>query len=172
MSSKSPLPRTLVIMGVSGCGKTVAGELLAPRINGVFEDADNFHTEAAKDKMRASIPLTDEDRWPWYAKLRARIEEMRGLTPCYVLACSALKQIYRDRLRDGDGADQLQFVFLDGSFELINARMSVRKNHYMPVSLLQSQFATLERPADAVTVGIDKTPEAIVADILSHFAPP
>ena len=172
MISPGPLPRTIIVMGVSGCGKTVAGSMLAEQVGGVFEDADDFHTEAAKDKMRASIPLTDEDRWPWYAKLRARIEEMRGRPACYVLACSALKQVYRDRLRNGDGAGELQFVFLDGSFDLINARMAVRKNHYMPVSLLQSQFSTLERPADAVRVDIDQPPEGIVKEILSHFAVP
>ena len=172
MTSPAPLPRTLIIMGVSGCGKTVAGHLLAEKVGGVFEDADDFHTEAAKDKMRASIPLTDEDRWPWYAKLRARVLEMRGQSHCYILACSALKQIYRDRLRDGDTNDLMQFVFMDGSFDLINARMSVRKNHYMPVSLLQSQFAILERPTDAVTVSIDQPPEGIVAEILTHFTPP
>ena len=169
MTFPVPLPRTLIIMGVSGCGKTVAGSLLAEKVGGVFEDADDFHTEAAKDKMRASIPLTDEDRWPWYAKLRARIDEMRGKSHCYILACSALKQIYRDRLRNDDAQEVMQFVFLDGTFELINARMSVRKNHYMPVSLLQSQFAALEPPADAVRVSIDQPPEGIVSEILSHY---
>ncbi|MDB6118219.1 MAG: gluconate kinase [Verrucomicrobiaceae bacterium] len=172
MISKTPLPRTLILMGVSGCGKTVAGHLLAPKVDGVCEDADDFHTEEAKDKMRASIPLTDEDRWPWYAKLRARIEEMRGQTPCYILACSALKHIYREKLRAGDDDSQMQFVFLDGTFELINDRMSKRHNHYMPVSLLQSQFATLERPEHAVRVDIDQSPLEIVTEILSHFTLP
>ncbi len=171
MSSKLPLPRTLILMGVSGCGKTVAGELIAPRLNGVFEDADNFHTEAAKDKMRASIPLTDEDRWPWYARLRARIEEMRGQTPCYILACSALKEIYRERLREADDPHQLRFVFLDGSFDLIFGRISARKDHYMPASLLQSQFATLEPPHDAVRIDINQPPEGVSEEILSHFDP-
>ena len=172
MISTPPLPRTLILMGVSGCGKTLIGELLAPQVGGVFEDADNFHTEEAKDKMRASIPLTDEDRWPWYARLRARIDEMRGKTPCYILACSALKQIYRDKLLNGEGHDQMQFIFLDGSFELIDERLSRRKGHYMPANLLHSQFASLERPADAITVSIDQTPEAIAAEILSHFTLP
>lgn len=172
MSSKLSLPRTLILMGVSGCGKTVAGELIAPRVNGVFEDADNFHTDAAKDKMRASIPLTDEDRWPWYDKLRARIEEMRGQTPCYILACSALKQVYRDRLRKDDDHSQMRFVFLDGSFDLIFGRISARKNHYMPASLLQSQFAALEAPHDAVRIDIDQPPEGVAEEILSHFTTP
>lgn len=172
MISKTSLPRTLIIMGVSGCGKTLVGQLLAPQVGGVFEDSDSFHTEAAKDKMRASIPLTDEDRWPWFARLRARIEEMRGQTPCYILACSSLKQSYRDKLLNGDGHDVMQFIFLDGSFELINDRLSRRKGHYMPASLLESQFATLERPVDAVRVSIDQTPEAIAAEIVSHFTLP
>lgn len=158
-------------MGVCGCGKTRVGELLTQKIGGVFEDADNFHTEAAKDKMRSGTPLTDEDRWPWYARLRARIVEMRTVTPHYVLACSALKQVYRDRLRESDGAEQFVVVFLDGTFDLIHERMALRKDHYMPVSLLESQFAILERPADALRVSIDQTPEEIVADILSQLAP-
>lgn len=163
------IPSTIILMGVCGCGKTRVGELLTAQIGGVFEDADNFHTEAAKDKMRAGTPLTDEDRWPWYARLRERIVEMRQQTPHYVLACSALKQVYRDRLREGDALEQFQIVFLDGSFELIHGRMSLRKDHYMPVSLLESQFAILERPAEAVAVSIDQTPEQIVADILARL---
>lgn len=165
------IPSTIILMGVCGCGKTRVGELLTQKIGGVFEDADNFHTEAAKDKMRSGTPLTDEDRWPWYARLRARIVEMRTVTPHYVLACSALKQVYRDRLRESDGAEQFVVVFLDGTFDLIHERMAQRKDHYMPVSLLESQFAILERPADALRVSIDQTPEEIVADILSQLAP-
>lgn len=165
------IPSTIILMGVCGCGKTRVGELLTQKIGGVFEDADNFHTEAAKDKMRSGTPLTDEDRWPWYARLRARIVEMRTVTPHYVLACSALKQVYRDRLRESDGAEQFVVVFLDGTFDLIHERMALRKDHYMPVSLLESQFAILERPADALRVSIDQTPEEIVADILSQLAP-
>ncbi len=172
MTSPSPLPRTIILMGVSGCGKTLIGEKLAPRFGAVFEDADNFHTPAAKEKMRAGIALTDDDRWPWYARLRARIEEMRGQAPCYILACSALKQIYRDKLSIGEGHDLLRFVFMDGSFELISGRLSHRKHEYMPASLLKSQFDTLERPADAVIVSIDKTPDAIVDEVASHFTLP
>jgi gluconokinase len=165
------IPQTVILMGVCGCGKTRIGEILARETGGVFEDADDFHTDAAKDKMRASMPLTDDDRWPWFDRLRARIDEMRGLTPHYVLACSALKQIYRDRLRGSDTLEQLRFVFLDGSFELIESRMARRKGHYMPLSLLHSQFAILERPvdADAITVSIEPTPKKIAADILAKL---
>ncbi len=160
------LPKTLILMGVCGCGKTRVGEMLARETGAIFEDADNFHTEAAKDKMRAGTPLTDDDRWPWFDRLRARMVEMRHKVPLYILACSALKQKYRDYLRADDPTGVLQFVFLDGSFELIENRMSRRKGHYMPVSLLQSQFAILERPTDAVTVSIEPPPKKIVADIL------
>lgn len=165
------IPHTLILMGVCGCGKSRVGELLAREIGGEFDDADQFHTEAAKDKMRASIPLTDDDRWPWFDRLRARIEETRKTAPHYVLACSALKQSYRDYLRGSDTNEQLRFVFLDGSFELIESRMAQRKGHYMPVSLLHSQFAILERPADAgsITVSIEPTPKKIVADILAKL---
>ena len=167
-----PPPSTLIIMGVSGCGKTSVGEELARRLGGVFEDADDFHTEAAKAKMRSGTPLTDEDRWPWYAKLRARIVEMRTLTPHYLLACSALKEIYRDRLRADDDPTQIAFVFLDGSFELIRDRMARRIGHYMPVSLLESQFAILEPPTDVIRVSIDQDVNGIVSETLAHFPSP
>jgi gluconokinase len=170
-SASSPsIPRTLIIMGVSGCGKTVIGSILAERLGGLFEDADDFHTVENKAKMKASIPLTDEDRWPWMKILRDRIEAKRDETSCYVLACSALKQIYRDRLRDGDSRSVLQFVYLKGSRELIGARMAARKGHYMPVSLLDSQFAILEEPTDAIIADIDATPEAIAEDVLKQLS--
>lgn len=157
-------------MGVSGCGKTVVGTMLADCLGGVFEDGDDFHTTAAKDKMRAGIPLTDEDRRPWYATLRRRIEEMRSVTRCYILACSALKETYRGWLRQGDTREQLEFIFLDGSFDLIHGRMAKREGHYMPVSLLESQFAALEQPGDDVLrVSIDATPEQITAGILRRL---
>ena len=169
-ASSPSIPRTLIIMGVSGCGKTLVGAKLAQAIQGSFEDADNFHTEANKKKMNQSIPLTDEDRWPWMANLRARIEEKRQEPGCYLLACSALKQIYRDRLRDDDGPEMLQFIYLKGSRELISERMAARKNHYMPVSLLDSQFAILEEPTDAITVSVEGTPDEIVTEILKHLS--
>lgn len=165
-------PPTLILMGVCGCGKTSVGEELARRLGGVFEDADNFHTDEAKAKMRSGTPLTDDDRWPWYAKLRARIVEMRQQTPHYLLACSALKKVYRDKLRANDAPSQIAFVFLDGSFELIRDRMALRVGHYMPVSLLESQFAILESPpaAEAIRVGIDQEVDGIVSETLSQLA--
>ena len=159
-------------MGVCGCGKSLIGQMLADAVGGVFEDADHFHPRENVAKMSVGIPLTDEDRWPWFDKLRARIIEMRGKTHCYVLACSALKAVYREKLRDGDAADQLVFVYLHGSRALIGERMAGRKGHYMPTSLIDSQFAILEEPGadEAVTVSIDQTPEEILRDVRGKFA--
>lgn len=169
MDTLRNIPRTLILMGVCGCGKTLVGTKLAAALGGSFEDADDFHTEANRKKMNQGIPLTDEDRWPWMANLRARIEQKRHEPGCYLLACSALKQVYRDRLRAADGSGDLRFIYLKGSRELIAGRMAARKNHYMPVSLLDSQFAILEEPSDAITVGIEGTPDEIVAAILEQL---
>ena len=165
---KTP-PSTLILMGVCGCGKSLIGSLLAEKLDGVFEDADDFHPAENKDKMRAGTPLTDEDRWPWFGILRQRIEENRGRGACLVLACSALKQSYRDFLRNGDDRAALAFVYLKGSRELIGARMAERKGHYMPTTLLDSQFAILEEPVDAVVVDVDQTPEQIVTEVLMRL---
>ena len=170
-ASVSP-PRTLILMGVCGCGKTLIGSRLAEALGGVFEDADDFHTVESKAKMRAGTPLTDDDRRPWFDLLRARIEGMREQTPVYVLACSALKAVYRDRLRGPDGPEDLVFLHLKGSRELIFGRMSAREGHYMPVSLLDSQLAILEETPDLWMVDIGRKPEAIAADILDRLAAP
>ncbi|MDZ4286937.1 MAG: gluconokinase [Prosthecobacter sp.] len=167
--SSSAIPRTLIIMGVSGSGKTLIGKMVAEKLGGIFEDADDFHSVANKAKMSAGTPLTDEDRWPWYATLRARIEEMRGITPVYVLACSALKAVYRQRLRDHDTPDQTTFVLLHGPREVIFKRLAARKGHYMPASLLDSQIAILEETPDLLMISLEQTPEEIVADILARF---
>lgn len=164
------LPRTVIFMGVCGCGKSLIGQRFADAVGGVFEDADHFHSKENVAKMSAGIPLADEDRWPWFATLRERILEMRGRTQCYVLACSALKQAYRDQLRDGDDATRLVIVFLDGSRDLIKERMAARKGHYMPATLVDSQFAILEEPADAIRISVDQTPDAILRDVLARFA--
>jgi gluconokinase len=172
MSPPNPppaLPRTLIIMGVSGCGKTLIGTRLAQELGGVFEDGDDFHSAANKAKMGAGVPLTDDDRWPWYAALRARILEMRDRTPVYVLACSALKAVYRERLRENDGPDQMAFILLKGPREVIHARLAARRGHYMPASLLDSQMAILEETPDLLTVSVEPAPDAIVADILQRL---
>lgn len=166
----SKVPQTIVIMGVAGCGKSLISSMLAERLGGVFEDADDFHPPSNKAKMSAGTPLTDEDRWPWYAILRQRILEMRGKTPCYLLACSALKAVYRDKLSGDDPPQELVFVYLQGSRELIGARIGARKGHFMPPALLDSQFATLEEPVeDAIVVSVDRSPEEIVETVLGEL---
>ena len=164
------LPPTLIIMGVSGSGKSVIGSLLAERLGGVFDDGDDYHPPSNKAKMSAGTPLTDEDRWPWYATLRQRIVDMRGMTPVHVLGCSALKPVYRDRLRAEDSDKEIAFVLLDGSRELITARMAARKGHFMPLSLLESQLATLQPTPDLIRVSIDATPEEIVTRIIEQLS--
>lgn len=161
--------RTLIVMGVSGSGKSLIGGLLARELGGVFEDADDFHPAANKAKMSAGTPLTDADRWPWYATLRKRIVDMRSRTRCYVLACSALKAAYRNRLRDDDSPDAVTFILLGGSRELIGKRLGARKGHFMPPTLLDSQLATLEETPDLLVVSIDQTPKAMVAEIVQRL---
>jgi gluconokinase len=166
----SAIPQTLIIMGVSGSGKSLIGAMLAERLGGIFEDADDFHPASNKAKMSAGHPLTDEDRWPWYDILRKRILEMRSKTNHYLLACSALKQIYRDRLRNGDSEDQIEFVYLQGSPELLKERIGARKGHFMPATLLDSQLQTLEEPhEDSITVDVSGTPEEIVETVLKEL---
>ena len=161
--------KTIIIMGVSGSGKSLIGSMLAARLEGVFEDGDDFHPPANKAKMSAGTPLNDDDRWPWYATLRQRIEDMRHLTPNYVLACSALKPVYREKLRGHDHPETLRFVLLDGTKELIATRLAGRKGHFMPPTLLDSQLATLDPTPDIIRVSIDQTPEEIVNDILKKL---
>jgi gluconokinase len=162
-------PRTLIVMGVAGCGKSLIGGLIAEALGGFFEDADEFHPEANKAKMVQGIPLSDEDRRPWLEALRARLLARREETGSYVLACSALKQSYRDTLRGEDSLETLQFVYLKGSREVIAQRMAARKGHFMPTSLLDSQFATLEEPDEAIIVNVAQTPDEIVREVLNHL---
>jgi gluconokinase len=162
-------PTTFIFMGVCGCGKSLLGEMFARSQGGVFEDADHYHPAANVAKMSAGIPLTDEDRAPWYAILRARILEMRQQTNCYVLACSALKQSYRDLLRGQDPSDPIAFVYLQGTPELIKQRMAARKGHFMPPTLVDSQFAILETPQDAIILDIEPAPDAILQDLIAQL---
>lgn len=148
----------IVVMGVSGAGKSTLGTLLAERLGWPFEDGDGFHPPENVGKMRAGTPLTDEDRWPWLRAIAARIARARDAGAGVVIACSALKRSYRDLLRDGQ--DDLRFLHLTGAPELILARQSARTGHYMPASLVASQFATLEVPRDeADVIGVDVGPE-------------
>jgi gluconokinase len=143
----------VVVMGVSGSGKTTIGKLLAERLGCEFLDGDDFHPPQNVAKMAAGTPLTDADRWPWLEGLNAKLKERESA----VLACSALKQSYRDVL--ARNLRHCRFVHLRGGIELIRARLKERHHRYMPASLLESQFATLESPADALTVDIALPPE-------------
>ena len=148
-------------MGVSGSGKSTIGQPLAGRLGFAFLDADEFHPPENVAKMAAGTPLTDADRWPWLALLNKKLKEEKSA----VLACSALKQSYREAL--AQGLPDCRFVHLRGSMELIRARLAERKHRYMPASLLESQFATLEAPADALAVDIAQPPERCVDAIIA-----
>jgi gluconokinase len=160
----------LIAMGVSGCGKTTVGEMLAARLACGFADADGFHSEANKAKMHRGVALTDEDRWPWLRAIRAAIEEKRQAGLTHVFACSALKQSYRDVLRHGDS--DVAFVYLKGSFEVLQERLKTRKGHFFDPALLRSQFDTLEEPGEdeAIVVDILLSPEEIVERVMEGRA--
>jgi len=141
----------VVLMGVSGSGKTVVGQALATELGWPFFDGDDFHPPANVAKMAAGTPLTDADRWPWLDRLAAEMAAVNARGANAVLACSALKQAYRDRL---DRAGNVRVVHLKGDEATIAARLAGRSHRYMPATLLASQFATLEEPAGAVVVDI------------------
>lgn len=157
----------IVVMGVCGCGKSTIGKMLATELNWGFFDADGFHPAENKEKMRQGIALNDNDRLPWLQNLANLISENLDQGKSIVLACSALKQKYRDIL--GGEKYNIKFVLLDGSKELITERLSVRKHEYMNPMLLQSQFDTLERPHGALCVDITPTPEDIVTTIRREY---
>jgi carbohydrate kinase (thermoresistant glucokinase family) len=150
-------------MGVTGCGKTTVGEVLAKECGWEFHDGDDFHPAENVAKMKRGEPLTDADRWPWLDRLNAFIVENERAGKSLVLACSALKQIYRERLSRDCAA--LRFVFLDGDKEMIRARLATRVGHYMNPKLLDSQFATLERPEDALRVDAAGSPAELAQSI-------
>jgi gluconokinase len=149
----------VIVMGTTGSGKTTIGTLLAKRLGCDFADADDFHPPANVEKMRHGIPLTDADRLPWLAALHDKILQWNAAQQNVVLACSALKQSYRDELRSGAG---VQFVYLKGSYELFSQRVLARKGHFAKQDLLASQFADLEEPADAIIVDARESPAEIV----------
>ena len=152
----------IVVMGPTGSGKTTIGSLLAQQLGWDFVDADQFHSAANKEKMHQGISLTDADRAPWLAAIHQQIEQWIAEKRNVVLACSALKQSYRDLLwRGGD----VKLVYLKGSYELIAQRLLTRHGHFADEHILAGQFADLEEPADAITVDISAPPEKIVEEI-------
>ena len=159
----------IVIMGVSGSGKSLLGQALAEALGVPFIEGDALHGEANVEKMREGIPLTDDDRWPWLSRVAAELVAQTKAHGGAVAACSSLKKTYRDHLREEVGPG-LRFVFLKGSRKLLGARLSMRRQHFMPLSLLESQLETLQEPAaeeGAVTIDVDALPESILADALA-----
>jgi gluconokinase len=157
----------LILMGVSGSGKTTVGRLLAHDLGWPFVDADDYHPPANVEKMRRGEALTDADRAPWLDALHEVIAAIARDGRSAVLACSALKQAYRDRLVDGIAG--VRFVYLRGDASLIRLRLARRSGHFMPVALLQSQVDTLEEPVDALAIDIDAAPQEIAARIREHL---
>jgi len=153
----------VLVMGVAGVGKTTIGEALAGALGARFIDADDYHPPENVAKMKAGVPLGDEDRWPWLKRLNQELKKEQSA----VLACSALKESYRQRL--AEGVKDFKVVYLHGSAELIRERMKTRKHRYMPAALLDSQLATLEPPLDAVAIDVAATLEDSVAAIVERL---
>lgn len=149
----------VVIMGVSGSGKTTIGSLLANSLDWEFYDADDFHDQANRDKMSQGIPLTDQDRSTWLTSLRELIQESINSATSMVLACSALKEAYRSKLNVNG---QVKFIYLKGTYTEIESRLKNRTGHFMPVKLLKSQFEILEEPVDSLAIDLTRSPEEII----------
>ncbi len=159
--------KAIIVMGVSGSGKTTVGQALADALDWRFFDGDDFHPPENVAKMSAGIPLTDDDRHPWLARLNRLIRHRGENGTPMILACSALKTAYRTQLSTGNKG--VQFIYLHGDFELIWERMQRRRGHYMKAGMLRSQFDALEKPSEseALSVDSDQHVEEIVAGILS-----
>jgi gluconokinase len=157
----------IVLTGVSGSGKTTLGRKLAEKLDWDFYDADDFHLHTNLEKMARGIPLTDEDRWPWLDRLRHLILELIEKDHQAVVACSALKTSYRERLlRD---TRHTQLVYLRGDYELIKRRMEARQDHFFEAGMLKSQFEILEEPRESIIVNIDAQPDVIVEEIIKRL---
>ena len=162
--------RVIVVMGVSGAGKTEVGRALADAIDWAFHDADEYHSKANIEKMHRGEGLTDADRAPWLAKLRALVTDVIASNQRVVLACSALKESYRDMLRaPNTGTEETRFVYLDVPRAVLEERLRTRHGHFAPPALLESQLATLEPPSDALWVDGTKSPPEIVRSIRAEL---
>jgi gluconokinase len=159
----------IVVMGVSGSGKTTIGRALAAALHWGFSDADDFHSPGNVEKMKKGIPLSDEDREPWLRTIRGAIEQWKREEPGHVLACSALKGSYRDIL--GQNNPDVKFVYLQGAFDVISQRLKERKSHFFNPVLLRSQFDALEAPEGALIVEVSKEPQEIIRAILGILQP-
>jgi gluconokinase len=159
----------VIVFGVSGAGKTTIGKLLAEELGWRFLEADDFHPRTNIEKMRRGRPLTDEDRWPWLERLREQLIRSVAAKENAVLACSALKRAYRERLRVSDDA---KFVFLRGDYSLIAEQLCHRRGHFMNPTLLKTQFADLEEPGSdegAFAIELGRTPEELVKEIKTNL---
>ena len=161
----------VVVIGVSGSGKSTIATALAQRLGWALCEGDDLHSPAAVEKMSVGVPLSDDDRWPWLQRVADWIDDRLRSGEPGVVACSALRRSYRDVLRRGEPGDVV-FVYLDGSPQRIRERLTGRKDHFMPMSLLDDQFARLEPPGpdeSAVDVGIDGTPDELVDEIRTRL---
>lgn len=152
-------------MGTAGSGKTTVGILLAKQLSWEFADGDDFHSPANKQKMSRGVGLTDEDRVPWLQSIRDAMDQWLAERRSVVLACSALKRSYRERLGVHSDAKDIKLVYLKGSYDLLLERLRDRKGHYAREQLLASQLADLEEPTDSITIEVSRSPEQIVAEI-------
>ena len=155
----------IVVMGVSGSGKSTVGSAIAAKLGWEFRDGDDFHPPENRAKMSQGIPLSDSDRWPWLDAISKFSREAESSHQNAVIACSALKESYRTRLRTG--CHEMRFVFLQGSRDLLASRLKGRTGHFMPPSLLDSQLATLEVPNDALTLDIGQPLETLVCEAIT-----
>lgn len=168
MKSETPKrPTVLIFMGVTGVGKTTIAKLFAKKTGAVFYEGDDFHSPENIEKMRSGVPLTDDDREKWLRTLRELIVGLLAANEFAVMTCSALKSEYRELLQGGDS--RVQFVYLTGPRAVIEERLKARRNHFMPPTLLDSQFAILEPPSGALTFSCEKTPAEIVTALIQVF---
>lgn len=158
--------KVIFVIGVSGSGKTTVGQLLAEKLHWTFVDADDHHPPSNIEKMKSGIPLNDTDRLPWLDALHQIA--LDSLTTGCVISCSALKENYRERLSDSI-VDQVAWVYLEGSYDLIYERMQNRENHFMDANMLKSQFEAFEKPEDAMALDIADAPEIIVEKIINRI---